>query len=265
MNGNTDGKFFVGSILGILILLGLAFIILNNMQSLRKNATAPESMEAEAVEQRINPVAEVNIGEPPAIEAVPAADDTLAGPGKDTVDAVCAACHDSGLMGSPIMGDAEAWAPRIEKGIETLHKHALEGFNMMPAKGGRTDLPDADITAAVDYMVSLVQDGGDDTAAAPAPAADTSSDAAPATDGADLATGKKTFEAVCATCHATGLMNSPKLGDAKAWAPRIEKGIETLHKHALEGFNMMPAKGGRTDLPDADITAAVDYMVSLAK
>jgi cytochrome c5 len=264
MNGNTAGKFLVGSILTILILFGLVLIILNNMQTLNKNATAPESMEADAVQERIKPTAEVNVGEPPVIAAAPAAtDDGAAGPGKDTVDAVCAACHAAGLMGSPKLGNAEDWAPRIEKGIDTLHKHALEGFNMMPAKGGRGDLPDADIEAAVDYMVSLVKGGSDAPAADAAAPAETS--AAPAADETDMTAGKETVDAVCATCHASGLMNAPKLGNAEDWAPRIEKGMDTLHKHALEGFNMMPAKGGRADLPDADIEAAVDYMVSLAK
>jgi cytochrome c5 len=60
-------------------------------------------------------------------------------------------------------------------------------------------------------------------------------------------------------------MQSPKLGSADDWAPRIEKGIETLYDHAINGFNMMPAKGGRADLSDDDIKAAVDFMVSNAK
>jgi cytochrome c5 len=60
-------------------------------------------------------------------------------------------------------------------------------------------------------------------------------------------------------------MSAPRLGNASDWAPRIEKGMDTLHDHAINGFNMMPAKGGRADLSDEDIMAAVDYMVSQAQ
>jgi len=59
---------------------------------------------------------------------------------------------------------------------------------------------------------------------------------------------------------------APKFGDKAAWAPRIKQGKETLYKHAIGGFKgksgVMPAKGGRTDLSDADVKAAVDYMVA---
>lgn len=151
-----SGQFFIGSIVTILALYGLVLIILNNSLELGKDATAPASMEEDAVAERIKPVAEVNIGEPPAVQA-PAAEeesDTAGGPGQQIVAQVCAACHGAGLMGSPKIGNAADWAPRIEKGMETLHKHAIEGFNMMPAKGGRADLSDEAVMAAVDYMVS---------------------------------------------------------------------------------------------------------------
>jgi cytochrome c5 len=82
-------------------------------------------------------------------------------------------------------------------------------------------------------------------------------------NGADL------FEAVCKTCHGTGLAGAPKAGDKAAWGPRIAEGKATLYQHALNGFSgktgVMPAKGGRTDLPDDLIKQGVDYMVSLAQ
>ena len=74
--------------------------------------------------------------------------------------------------------------------------------------------------------------------------------------------GKVIYEGVCHTCHATGLLGSPKFGDKGLWAPRIAKGIDTLHQHALHGFNAMPVKGGNTDLLDVEVTNAVDYMVA---
>lgn len=68
-------------------------------------------------------------------------------------NAVCHTCHAAGLLGSPILGDAGAWGPRIAKGKETLYTHAINGFNAMPAKGG-ADIPDEEVQNAVDYMVS---------------------------------------------------------------------------------------------------------------
>ncbi len=83
------------------------------------------------------------------------------------------------------------------------------------------------------------------------------------------ADGQKTYQTACFACHGTGAAGAPKVGDKAAWAPRIAKGIETLDKHALHGFKgkkgVMPAKGGRSDMSDADIKAAVAYMVSQSK
>ena len=72
-----------------------------------------------------------------------------------TVDSSgCAACHDSGAAGAPKTGDAGAWASRIDKGMDTLVKHAYEGFNAMPAKGGCGSCSDEEIQAAVEHMVA---------------------------------------------------------------------------------------------------------------
>lgn len=75
--------------------------------------------------------------------------------------------------------------------------------------------------------------------------------------------GAAVYNAVCQTCHASGLLGSPMLGDAGAWGPRIAKGTDTLYTHAINGFNAMPAKGG-ADIPDEEVQNAVDYMVGEA-
>jgi len=81
--------------------------------------------------------------------------------------------------------------------------------------------------------------------------------------------GQQAFQDVCSACHGMGIAGAPKAGDAAAWGPRIAKGKATLYDHALHGFTgtkgMMPAKGGRTDIPDAVIKQAVDYMVGMVK
>jgi cytochrome c5 len=81
--------------------------------------------------------------------------------------------------------------------------------------------------------------------------------------------GTEVFEQVCSACHGQGIAGAPKAGDAAAWGPRIAKGKPTLYDHALKGFQgqagVMPAKGGRTDIPDDLIKQAVDHMVDMAK
>ena len=80
---------------------------------------------------------------------------------------------------------------------------------------------------------------------------------------------EETFQQVCSACHGSGVAGAPKAGDKSAWGPRIAKGKPTLYDHALKGFQgsagVMPAKGGRADLSDDLVKAAVDHMVDMAK
>jgi cytochrome c5 len=77
--------------------------------------------------------------------------------------------------------------------------------------------------------------------------------------------GETLFSSTCTACHSSGVLNAPKLGDKAAWAARIAQGKDTLYKHALQGFNSMPAKGGNAGVSDKSVTDAVDYMVAKAK
>jgi cytochrome c5 len=69
----------------------------------------------------------------------------------------CAACHATGAAGAPIVGNADAWAPRIANGMDTLVSNAINGKGAMPPKGGSMNLNDAQIAAIVEYMVSKSQ------------------------------------------------------------------------------------------------------------
>lgn len=65
----------------------------------------------------------------------------------------CKVCHEKGLLAAPVFGNKEAWAPRIAKGIDTLHMHSAKGFNKMPAQAN-AEVSEAQVHAAVDYMVA---------------------------------------------------------------------------------------------------------------
>ncbi|MDP2325805.1 MAG: c-type cytochrome [Gammaproteobacteria bacterium] len=122
---------------------------------------------------------------------------------------------------------------------------------------------DAAYTAAVDERIrpaGHVTLPGDD-AAAGTPVAAVAEAAVPV---AARLTGEQVYNAACFACHGAGVGGAPKLGDAAAWQPRVAKGRATLNKHSLEGFQgdagYMPPKGGRVDLSDEEIIAAVGFM-----
>ena len=77
--------------------------------------------------------------------------------------------------------------------------------------------------------------------------------------------GSKVYQTVCVTCHGSGVMGAPKLGDKAAWKPRLAQGLSTLQEHAVKGIRGMPPKGANPSLSDGDVRAAVDYMVSQSK
>lgn len=81
--------------------------------------------------------------------------------------------------------------------------------------------------------------------------------------------GEGVYKNACVACHGAGIAGAPKTGDKAAWTARIAQGKPKLYDHAILGYQgkagVMPAKGGNAALADADVKAAVDYMVALAK
>ena len=86
----------------------------------------------------------------------------------------------------------------------------------------------------------------------------------PAAHGADSAQAKANFEKTCQACHGANspIPGAPKVTHNDEWAPRIKQGKDTLHQHAINGFNAMPPKGGNLSYSDDEVKAIVDYMVS---
>ena len=81
-----------------------------------------------------------------------------------------------------------------------------------------------------------------------------------------VASVESNFNKSCATCHNSGVAGAPKYADAVAWAPRIEKGMDTLYASTINGLPpAMPQKGMCFSCSDDDLRALVDYMVAAAK
>jgi cytochrome c5 len=223
--------------------------------------------------------------------------------GQQVYAQICKTCHETGLAGAPKFGDKAAWQSRIAQGEPTLVQHAIQGFQgktgVMPPKGGDANLTDEEVHRAVVYLANQAGANWKEPAAAAAassaPAAAIAATTAAATTSASPAAaptavpsvssvpaapapgatkaasagsateGKAVYDQTCHVCHGTGLAGSPKFGDKAAWAPRIATGMDTLYNAALHGLRAMPPKGGNASLSDAQVKAAVDYMVAAAK
>ena len=205
--------------------------------------------------------------------------------GEEVYKAQCLACHAAGAAGAPKFGDVAAWAPRIQTGFEALWNSSLKGKGAMGAQGGG-DFDDVEIGKAVVYMANAAgAKFAEPQKAAPAVTAEipaapvvaaAAMPAAPVVVAAVAAAapaapvkaaagaGEALYKQACVACHAVSVAGSPKFGDKAAWAPRIQTGLDMLTASVIKGKGAMPPKGGSA-ASDADIRAAVEYMVSAAK
>ena len=107
--------------------------------------------------ERLKSPASVCVVGDPCAESIDKASVVAAARTEDQVyNAACAGCHISGAAGAPKTGDAGAWASRLDKGMDTLVKHVVEGYNAMPARGLCTDCSDQELADAVAFMVDAL-------------------------------------------------------------------------------------------------------------
>jgi len=76
-----------------------------------------------------------------------------------------------------------------------------------------------------------------------------------------LLEGRKTYQAVCASCHDPGAGKAPDIGDRAAWSDRSDLWSAVLSQHATAGFLEMPEKGGHGELTEDAVAAATEYML----
>ena len=113
-----------------------------------------QNLSEAAIAERITPVGDVYLDGKIAIASEPTVSAEPAGPrgGEQIYNTYCVACHGTGVLGAPMKGDAAAWQPRIAQGSETMLRHAINGYNSMPANGTCGDCTDDDIASTIAFL-----------------------------------------------------------------------------------------------------------------
>jgi len=164
-----DQQFFDSFMLLVGIFVGIVagILLFGDLIGEGDGAQAEEGAGQSAIVERIRPIGEVALMGDPTLAAAPSA--AAAAPpvavtstlsGAELYDQLCALCHAAGIGGAPMLTDLAGWRPRIEQGPEVLRDHVISGYQgsagVMPAKGGRTDLSDDEVLAAMQYMLDQV-------------------------------------------------------------------------------------------------------------
>ena len=122
-------------------------------------AVTAQATTDEAIAERLKPVGEVCImgEECKGVENVAAA----AGGGARTADDIiakhCNACHATGVLDAPKIGDTAAWKKRADEqgGLDGILAKAISGINAMPPKGTCADCTDEELREAIQKMSGL--------------------------------------------------------------------------------------------------------------
>ncbi len=83
--------------------------------------------------------------------------------------------------------------------------------------------------------------------------------------GSGTMSGEQVYNQFCFACHATGVSESPLLGDAQAWAPRIAKGVDALWESTTNGLGLMSMRGTCMNCSDDELREAMDYVTGQAQ
>ncbi|WP_020200426.1 cytochrome c5 family protein, partial [Cupriavidus sp. WS] len=124
----------------------IVIILLVNFVGHGSKEGAGASTTVEAVNDRIKPVASLELKDPNAPRVFKT--------GEQVYKEVCAACHATGAAGAPKYSNAGDWAPRIGQGFEGLLNSVLHGKGAMQPRAGTTpdDYSDYELGRAVVYM-----------------------------------------------------------------------------------------------------------------
>lgn len=147
-----------------------------------------------------------------------------------------------------------ASAQSVEDNIRPVAQVCLAGESCVGSTAGGSSSSTMSTTAAVveqaaEAVTEVVEEAVNEVAA----------EVAAAVSDFDV---ESTYQMSCFACHGAGAAGAPKLGDADAWAPRLEAGMDTLMANVINGVNAMPPKGLCMTCTDENLRSLVDYMVN---
>ena len=151
-NGQHDKKFFKSFSMVMAALLAITFLIAIAANVILEDDDAIPAEFIAKMEERVAPVGKV-ITDPAALVKVSAKVEREPKTAKEVVDTACVACHSTGVLNAPKIGDKAAWAARMTSGMKVVVANAINGKGAMPAKGGDPSLSDAEVEAAVKLML----------------------------------------------------------------------------------------------------------------
>lgn len=156
MDNPHHDKVFIVTFLGVLGFLGaftLGIIVISNVLSAQDEAADPAALAR--LEERIKPVGQVITDASMLLKvSAPAAAARTPMTGEQVVAKICAACHGTGVLNAPKIGDKSAWGQlKAAQGLDGLAAAAVKGKNAMPPRGGDPSLSDEEVKAAVQHML----------------------------------------------------------------------------------------------------------------
>jgi len=170
------------------------------------------------------------------------------GVGEVIYQSYCEGCHATGAGGAPKYGDPFSWSTPLKQGKEKIYVNAIKGVGGMPAKGTCYACSDQEIKEAVNYMLaSLIGKEGKSIQQL---------------KKLTLEDGKRVYQKHCSVCHDTGIKNAPRIGDKEKWQPIVKEGFIDTYLDVITGQNGHLPQGGCPTCSDADIKAAVQYMMT---
>lgn len=152
MSSANDQQFLgtAAAVLGALVALTIVIVIIANIVDSGPPELRPG--EVDRIERRIAPLAMVITDESALQRAAPAEAVELSA--SEINQRYCAACHQAGVLGAPVTGNAEKWGALLaDKGLDQLVANAIDGIGQMPARGGNPALSDDDIRKTVKWML----------------------------------------------------------------------------------------------------------------